>query len=151
MLHWTNSEPASFGWGKKPSRELLRLLCSPQGRNSSVLHACCRTSFLLACPNCLLCLSFAAPTFAWLKHLPWYPVWGEQGRQAVVALLTQVGWAIRASQGNKCPGLSKVLLLLPCSPPFPGQWLLQTSPCPYEGLQQGWERAARTCTSLLGE
>lgn len=140
-----------MGCGREPSRELLRLLCSPQGKNSSVLHAHGRTSFLLACPKCLLCPSLVALTFAWLKHLPLYPVWGEPGRQAAVALLAQPGWAIGRSQGNKCPVLSRVLLLLPCSPPFPRQWSVQTSPCPDEGLQQGWERAARASTSLLGE
>lgn len=99
MLHWTNSEPASLGCGREPSQELLHHLCSPQGKNSSVLHPHCRTSLLLACPKCLLCPSFVALTFAWFKDLPLYPVWGEQGRQAVLA---QVGWAIGGFQGTKC-------------------------------------------------
>ena len=135
-----------MGCGKQPSWELLCLLCSPRGKNSSVLHAQCRTSFLLACPKCLLCSSLAPLTFACLEHLPLHPVRGEQGRQAVLA---QLGWAIRGSQGSQCLALSRVLLL-PCSPLFPGQWSLQSSR-PAEGLWEGWEGAARARSSIPGE
>lgn len=62
-LTWAKREPGGLGCGMEPAWELLHFLCSRRGR-ICVLHAHCRTSFLLACPRCLLCPPPVAFTLA---------------------------------------------------------------------------------------
>lgn len=58
--------------------------------------------------------------------------------------------------GEQMPCAQQGVVPSALQPPFPrqtvtGQRSLQTSPCPDEGLHQGWVCTVRTCTSLLGK